>query len=207
MDKIIALACIFGWITIENVAYLLKGKHDLRAVSPYLDYLTKRKKDPLVREICKGIPNTIYRLEGVRPYGLGRFIFSHNKDFLNCLAYHGYRGGSLAFVRKNDLGADAKLGRFYWEFDTGHRDENQFIDQMQKYLPRKGERKQVVYILQHREGKPEGEEKRLQMYFDIAKKLTKKPNVFLGAAYSEFLKNGKLWNFRREEWTPSSKYL
>ncbi len=133
---------------------------------------------------------------------VGDHHFLHDSQLRDCLAKYlhdrnlnGIEQLSVSWIRENP---DAHLGNIYFEFDNGHMNDDQLIEKIRKnYTGQVAFR--VVFFMRHRYDDIEGEKRRLDKLFEIVRStLQKKPNRILGATYSGFLHDGKVFNLKGE---------
>jgi len=187
------------WSTPRSVAYFMAGRCDratLRAYSSELSEMQK-VKDSSLR--LKALRNQ----EGKRAYTLKAkylptFMFNHDaclRDVLGKLLHD--RGmAEVSFAKPSD----ASIHHYRLELDNGHMDMKQLGEKIMKHYTRpEMHRCQIVFIMRHREF-PHLEDRRLGMLFKLSKMTFKdKPNKVLGACYTKFLEDGKLFNRKGRE--------
>jgi hypothetical protein len=179
------------WATPRNVAYFVEGRCDDKIKSAYSSELSEmqRVKDRSLRlkRIKNQDDNHAYTLSAK---ALPTFLFNHDvcvRDVIGKFLHD--RGMQEVSFNKP---ADASILHYRFELDNGHMNESQLESKLLKrYANTNG---QVVFIMRHREC-PHLEVVRLQKVFDISEKLFRyKPNKVLGACYTEFLEDGRIYN-------------
>ncbi len=126
---------------------------------------------------------------------LPTFLFNHDICVRNVVGkfLHDRGAENVSFRRP----ADASILQYRFELDNGHMDDSQFEKKLLKHYANTNG--QVIFIMRHRE-RPDLESERLQKIFNISQKLFPyKPNKVLGACYTQFLKDGVLYNRKGKE--------
>jgi cystathionine beta-lyase family protein involved in aluminum resistance len=126
---------------------------------------------------------------------LPTFLFNHDvciRDVIGKFLHD--RGRQIVSFEQP---ADASILHYRFELDNGHMNDSQLEKKLVEHYTKTNV--QVVFIMRHREA-PQLEAKRLEKIFHISEKIFEdKPNKVLGACYSEFLDNGKIYNRKGKE--------
>ena len=120
------------------------------------------------------------------------------RDVLAKFIYdRGWQGITGLSTRRIPGNPDAHLGTIYFELDTGHEDDAELTRKLIGYSGSGAF--QVIFIMAHRFGVKELEEKRLEKILNLGNKvLGHKPNRILSATYHGFLANGQFYNLKGE---------
>ena len=189
------------WAVPSNIAYLIDGTYSPKLYLKYwdeMDEMTKTKRVQRLYRVRSQDKKSAFTVN-VNREDIGTQHYVHDISLRNCLARfffdRGMGGIEDLHFRKP---ADATLGNLFFEFDNGHMDEKQLRNKIGSYYGGKGSFR-VIFFMAHRT-EPALEYKRLEMLFDILKEVMyKKPNRVIGACYSQFLKDGKIYNLRGDE--------
>jgi hypothetical protein len=188
------------WATPDNICYLIKGDYDTELYRYYqkrLEEMTKiQNKDKALRKIRNKNGNVGYTLHRSKRKEITAYQYMHDRKLRNCSAkfenINGYNQIRL------DTMADAKSKGLYFELDNGSMNDDQLSEKIRNHYIGQGQFR-VVFWMSHIEGH-NNEVDRLDKLFSIVEKLLRhKPNRILANTYSEFLKTGKLYNFKKEE--------
>lgn len=183
------------WATPRNAAYFIEGKCNDKIMNAYSSELSEmqREKDSTLR--LKRIKNQDDKYAfTMQAKTLPTFLFNHDVCVRDMIGKFLHDQG-LQYV-SFERPADASIRHYRFELDNGHMNDSQLEEKLVKHYANTGG--QVVFIMRHREC-PRLEAKRLQKVFNISEKVFPgKPNKVLGACYTEYLKNGILYNRRGE---------
>ncbi len=144
--------------------------------------------------------HAVYGSPCTKKKDVGNHHFLHDNQLRDCLAkflhdrnLSGIEQLSVRWIRENP---DAHMENLYFEFDNGHMDDNQLADKIRNNYSGHGAYR-VVFFMRHRYDSIEGEKARLEKLFEIVRNISrKKPNRIVGATYSGFLQNGKIFNHK-----------
>jgi hypothetical protein len=191
-EKIILFADSVDWVTPTNIAILLYGENNavtMNRAKAQLHSMAKAKKPSLKKLPCKS--GAAFALKGSKRKYVGDFKFNHDTKLRNVLAKYGWKDGLTV---KGNHNADAQVGDLYFEMDNGYMDRKQLIEKMMIHYSKR-EKLQVLFIMCHKHDISELEQKRLDMLFSVSKEVFPyKPNRVLGCCYTDFLRNGKVFN-------------
>lgn len=187
------------WATPENISYLLHGESsrelNIKTGSTLFQMATRK-----VNGAIKKLPNhkyAVYADPQSKKKDKGTHNLDHDIKLRNVLGkfLHGKSIDGLSLKPP----ADATLRNIYFEMDNGHMNNGQLIEKIETHYKGKGQFR-VIFIMADRYDKPHLEEERLKKLFEILEKVMHhKPNRILGACYTKFLSDGKLYNLRGEE--------
>ena len=189
------------WVTPRNIIVLSLGHYRASeraniVIRNELAKLTKtRREPPLKRLPCDG--GAVYAYYYSRKKNIGTFKFAHDAKLRDCLAkflkdrnYEGIDEVSL------EPPSDARIGNLFFELDNGHMSPSLLEDKIRRYYSGPG-RYRVVFIMASRYLTLEEEQRRLEMIFDIIRRVyPHKPNRILAASYRQFLEDGMFYNFK-----------
>lgn len=193
------------WATAGNVCYFLTGrneKKEMDIVKAELWKMTRTKINPLKRPA-----NSLYAVFSyVRDY-VGMFKIAHDVKLRNCLGKFFSDNPDLLGELSLEPPADARTKDLYFEMDNGHMDDAQLADKIRTHYSGHGAFRVVFFMatkeFQHWKTKQhlkQLELKRLYMLFEIIKRvLPEKPNRILGASYTQYLEDGKIYNYKGRE--------
>lgn len=193
------------WITPDNASYLIDGTFSPQHYDKWqkkLEVMTKTKKSELaLKKVVNDNSNVAYAL---RTNGLNRltyFKYWHDRKLRNCIArlIYDHGNGWLGLSELHgfaDFQTDTPFGKFYFEFDNNTMNDDKLIDKIKSHYSGEGKYR-VIFFMGHRI--PELEQKRLEKLFEIVKNtLPSKKGRILGACYSQYLKDGKFYDWRNE---------
>lgn len=186
------------WATPDNVSYLLKGDYNTDLYKYYqkrLEEMTVTKnKDKALRKIRNGNGDIAYTMHASKRKSITRYQYMHERKLRNCLArFISLTGKDV----KLDYPADAKSQGLYFELDNGSMDNAQLSEKLSLHYSGQGQFR-VVFWMSHIEGH-NNEQDRLAKLFKIVENILRhKPNRILANTYTDYLKTGKLYNWRYE---------
>jgi hypothetical protein len=185
-----------SWATPENVAYFLEGRSDEKLYRRYCSELFEmtqvKNRELRLKRIQNQNGNHAFTFDAKLP----TFTYNHDVALRNVLGKYlhdreMYRADEVSFKQP----ADANIRHYRFELDNGHMTDEQLEEKISNHY-RKGDI-QAVFIMRSLYN---SEDARLKKIFDISEKLFyDQPNRILGACYSKFLNNGKLYNRKGEE--------
>jgi hypothetical protein len=186
------------WAVPSNIAYLIDGTYSHDLYVKYwdeLDEMTKTKRVQRLYRVRSQDKKSAFTVN-VNREDIGTQHYVHDISLRDCLARFFYDKG---MERIDDLHfrkpADATLGNLYFEFDNGHMDNKQLRNKIVSYYGGKGSFR-VIFFMAHRTD-PALEHRRIELLFKIVKDVLKqKPNRILGACYTKYLSDGKIYNLR-----------
>jgi len=192
------------WITPDNASYLIDGDFSptlYRKWQKTLEVMTfTQNKDKALRKVKNTGGSVAYTLYRSKRNGLPYNNYWHDRRLRNCMAKFIHTNGNHDL----DLNtyADTQAGSLYFEFDSGS-ETTELIDKIKRYYCGQGVCR-AIFFMAHRDNIERLEKNRLDYLFDIVAKLLRhKPNRVLANTYTSYLKTGKLYNFRREEKSPT----
>jgi hypothetical protein len=194
------------WATPRNVIILANGRYTTTGsavIRNELEKMTRTKRVMPLKKLHDQGKHAVYGSPCTKKKDVGTHQFLHDNQLRDCLAkfmhdrcMKGMEDLSVSRIRQNP---DAHLGNLYFEFDNGHMSDDQLIEKIQKHYCGYGAYR-VIFFMRHRYDNPDGEQARLEKLFEIVKSvLRKKPNRVLGATYSGYLRNGKIFNLKGQE--------
>lgn len=202
------------WATTTNLSYLLSGKCDRRnyaVVAAELNSMCRIKRREIRLKKLNHEFYTPYALALSSRHSLNRQHAEHDIKLRDCLGkYFHHCGHGLMDYLSLKTFADAMLtlntGSLYFEFDNGHMTRSQLTEKIRNHYAGKGAFRVIFWMAsaeyshyKHSQRINSLEEKRLNMLFEIIKhNLKDKPNRILGAKYHQYLKDGKIYNYREE---------
>ena len=189
------------WATTRNIIILANGSYTTSGaavIRSELEKMTRTKRVMRLKKLHDQGNHAVYGSPCTKKKDVGNHHFLHDNQLRDCLAKFLYDRNlndieqlSVRWIRENP---DAHLENIYFEFDNGHMNDDQLIEKIRKNYSSHGAYR-VVFFMRHRYDNTEGEKVRLEKLFEIARQtLRKKPNRILGATYSGFLQNGKVFN-------------
>ncbi len=196
------------WATASNIYHLFGGRIPLRDISSDLIKMTRCKNSDLKLRLLEEEVQ-VYAMASGKRKTVHHQHFRHDVRLRDCLAQYIFKNGwkILSTLAVNGF-ADAQQGQsMFFEMDNGTMAEDQLKDKIKKYYLRDGAYQVIFWMypkeyVYHRDVEriKALEQKRLEMLFDIVKKVLKtKPNRILANGYHDYLKDGKLYNYRMEE--------
>jgi hypothetical protein len=188
------------WATASNIYHLFGGKIPLRDISSDLKKMTNCKDRGLRLKVLDEEVQVYSMANNEKRRTVHHQHFKHDARLRDCLAKFCWNFEDLTI----DTFADAKEGKFYLEFDNGTMTSEQIEEKIKKHYKKAGAYQVIFWMypreyIYHRDVEriKALEQKRLEMLFEIVKKLLKdKPNRILGACYHTYLSDGKLYNYR-----------
>ena len=191
------------WSTVRNIIILANGRytsHGSAVIRNELEKMTRTKRIPALRKLHDQGKHAVYGSPYTQKKDVGNHHFLHDNQLRDCLAKFLYdrnlQGIEQLSVRKIRGNPDAHLGNIYFEFDNGHLNDDQLIAKIRNNYSGHGAFR-VIFFMRHRYDDPAGEQARLAKLFEIVKTtVPDKPNRILGATYTGFLENGKLFNLK-----------
>jgi hypothetical protein len=181
------------WALPRNLACFMEGNCNEAIIRKYSSELSEmmREKDRSLRL------KTITNQDGKRAYvmysyskPLPTFLFNHDACLRDVIGKFLHDRGMHEVSLKKP--ADASILHYCIELDNGHMDDSQLEKKLWDNYTRLNV--QVIFIIRHRE-LPHLEDKRLKKVFEVSKRVfPHKPNKVLGACYTAFLENGRLYN-------------
>lgn len=183
------------WATPSNVAYFIEGRCDARLRRRYASELSEmlrvKDREYRVRKVKNEAGQGAYTLK-VR--SLPGFKFNHDVALRDVLGKWLHDRGVKEISFKPP--ADATLGAYRFELDTGHMNLKQLEDKIEDHYF--SDPVQVLFFMKHRVN-PNLERERVRIIFDISQRMFfSKPNKLLAAGYSQYLSNGRLYNRKGE---------
>ena len=187
-----------GWANPTTICYLLEGKYTFTFYQRYKKemYVMRKTKDSALRlRLIRNEDGRSAFILASASVSLPRANYNHDSRLRNCLAKLIHENGFFDISVKRSF-YDAKAENLYFEFDSGCEDTRQLENKIKNNYCRDGAFR-VVFFMSSQYNNEKG---RLEKLFEISKNVLKnKPNRILGCCYSEFLKDGKLFNIKREE--------
>jgi hypothetical protein len=185
------------WATPSNISYLLDGQYDAMLYRKYEKELIEMTQTRYVSPLKK-----IGNNDGRRAFtymetrkDIGTHHFNHDTKLRNCIARFFYDYGMKDVSFKGT--ADATLGNIFFEFDNGHMNDDQLEEKLRTHYLGRGNYR-VVFFMSHRYNN-DLEKERLHKLSGLVKEVMyKKPNRILGACYSQYLKDGLIFNLKGE---------
>lgn len=189
------------WVTPANIAYLLEGRYDSKIYQKYFKELEEMTitRHGALRKIKNGDGMTGFTSSEVRNH-IPTYLYNHDVALRNCVARflfdRGHQGIGIASVKRIKGNPDAHIGNVYFEFDNGGEGTAELSKKINRY---NGDgRFRVIFFMKNRDN-AELDHTRLNKLFEIIKKvMKKKPNRILGACYTQYLQDGKVYNLRGE---------
>lgn len=197
-----------NWATARNIDILLNGKvTNSQTLRVELGDMVNDIKNPDLKLKClhNSIGRAVYAMHRYhKNYVAEGNHFIHDCRLRDCLAkyVHNHGNGYLALMHLKPP-ADATTERLdntnlYFEMDNGYQNADALADKIRTHYSKDGAY-QVIFFMADREGKPHLEKARLDKLFEIViKTLPKKKGRVLGACYSQYLLDGKLYNWKDE---------
>ena len=155
-----------------------------------------QNKDKALRKIRNANGAIAYTLYKSKKKSITSYQYWHDRKLRNCLA----RFANINGYNQIQLGtyADAHAPGIMFELDNGTEAEAEITDKIRNYYSGQGQFR-AIFWMSHIEGH-NNEQDRLKKIFDIvAKVLHHKPNRVLANTYTDYLKSGNLYNYRREK--------
>lgn len=188
-------ACPRHFVIIKNGAYTNKK------TLPILVELARMARLGFVKRLNHKRSEAVYATTDCKRYDVGSGNkFDHDSNLRDCIArfLHDHLGYEVRI--KNDKNADALVEKegscIYFEMDRGNEDEEQIKKKFSNYSDKGNYR--VIFFMATRYS-TDNEHKRLEKLFELIGKLMyKKPNRIIGACYSQYLRDGKIYNLRGE---------
>jgi hypothetical protein len=190
------------WCNPRNVSILIYGDPTQYnwADTELIEMVNAKRVSPAdsVKRLTN-IRHHIFATPSSKKKDKGDFNIEHDIKLRDVIAKHlflnRWEGLGTVSVQRIAGNPDAHIGRLYFELDNGHEDDSQLSEKLKRYSGKGAF--QVAFIMAHRYGDRDLESKRLAKLFDLSKKILRhKPNRILGAAYSEYLENGRLSTFK-----------
>jgi hypothetical protein len=186
------------WVTPENISFLLYGENNanLRNDADFvLGRMTTAKKLEKRLKMLGNDYEKIYALADNPKHAKGNRNLKHDVKLRNVLAVM-----KPEKCQCNKIGADADIeingDKFFLEFDNGHEDEAFLRNKLLTHYGGEGKFR-VIFIMASRDG--EKEQTRFDKLFKIVESsLKNKKGRVLGAMYSQYLIDRKLYNWRGE---------
>lgn len=203
-DKIRDFLRSVDWAVAENLCNYIYGynhpviKNDIESE---LFEMTKVKNK---EKHIKYLPNERYH---VFAYGRsdkkkkGLQNIEHDIKLRNCLGVYFKKRDIEILTMDNRKRADAYADGIFFEFDNGHMTADQLEEKIKTHYLERGAYQVIFWMAtaEHTENIKNLEQNRLNMLFDIIKKVLRdKPNRILGACYHSYLEDGKLYNLKGE---------
>ena len=193
------------WSTVRNIIILANGRytsHGSAVIRSELEKMTRTKRVPPLRKLHDQGNHAVYGSSYTKKKDVGSHHFLHDTYLRDCLVKFLYdrnlKGIEELSTRRIRENPDAHLGNIYFEFDSGHMNDDQLISKIQRNYSNDGAFR-VIFFMKHRYNNPAGEHARLAKLFELVKRtLPHKPNRILGATYTGYLTNGKIFNLK---WT------
>lgn len=190
------------WATPKCFIILGAGKYTTRGTVPIRVDLCKMSQMGAIRKLSQRRREAVYASVNSKRYDVGcGNRFDHDVRLRECLAkYFHDHAIDLKFLKlENDKHADAYFNdgktRLYFEFDNGNEDEAQLREKFQKYYKDEGKYR-VIFFMASRYNQ---EQSRLDKLFNIVEgEMKGLTGRILGACYSQYLENGKVYNLRGE---------
>ncbi len=195
------------WASVSNLCYLLTGRNERREhniLHVELNRMMKTKNPDIRLNRINHEYYSIYKLAREEKNNINRQHPLHEIRLRDCLGkyFHGKDFEGLSVPNTYD----AHYQNICFEFDNGNMSKDQLIDKIKRHYTGKGIFQVIFWMAtaeyahwKTKENIKRLENNRLIMLFDILKETMKeKPNRILGASYSQFLEDGKLFNMRRE---------
>jgi len=189
------------WAGPRSVSILIHGHAgEYNWADTELAEMTATKRQPPIKRLIS--QHRIFATPETRKKDKGEYLLEHDLKLRDVLARHlyatGYRGIDQVSVRHIPGNPDGHIGSLYFELDNGHEDDRQLTEKLLRFSGAGAF--QVIFVVAHRYGIKDLEEKRLEKILNLGNKvLGHKPNRILSATYHGFLENGHLYNLRREE--------
>ena len=195
------------WATSHAICYLLNGHVERNsAIITRIDILkmvNSKRCEKLKRLPCPY--GAVYAKPHTTKNRVGSSMFDHDDKLRQCLAKYLRVNGThhLAYLDLHKP-ADANIGNIHFEMDNGNMTPRQLREKIVKYYLKPGEY-QVIFFMaspykdhwRAMERIVADEQRRLDILFNLTKELLPhKPNRVRGASYHQFLKDGKLYNFK-----------
>ncbi len=167
--------------------------------------MMRTKKTPIRLERISHEYYSIYKLATDPKSHVNKQHAFHDIRLRDCLGKL-FHNEDITNLKISNTG-DAEAGGVYFEMDNGHMNEDQLRDKIQRYYSGKGKFIVIFWMAtaeyahwKTKENIKRLEKNRLNMLFDILKEtMREKPNRILGACYSQFLEDGKLYTMKGDE--------
>ena len=188
------------WATANSLCLLGYGdtsKYQVTVAELYK--MTKTKRVPPLKHFKNDMGYAVFAQPDTKRKGIGDQRFIHDMRLRECLGRYLFdrnlEGIDELTIQEDEKRADARLGKIYFEFDNGRMADEQLEEKIRTRYSGRGN-VQVIFWMASRYHE-ELEEKRLEKLFEICKKvLYDKPNRVIGATYSGFIRDGKLYNYK-----------
>jgi hypothetical protein len=194
-----------NWATVQNIDLLMNGK--ITKSMPLrvdLGDMTEIVNPELALKRLRNLyGSAVYSMKDYNRQDIGASPkFFHDCYLRDCLAkfLHGkeFDFSNLLIKGSPDATITGKE-TLYFEFDNGHQDKKMLADKLQTHYLKDGSYR-VIFFMGDREKKAHLEKARLDKLFEIVKTaLPKKKGRILGACYSQYLIDGKIYNWKGEE--------
>ncbi len=165
--------------------------------------MTRTKRVLSLKKLYDYGGHAVYGSPCTKKKDIGSHHFLHDNRLRDCLAKflndRNLKGIEQLSIGRTEINPDAYIGNLYFEFDNGHMDDDQLSDKIRNNYSGNGAFR-VIFFMRHRYDDPEGEIRRLDKLFEIIKKtLPSKKGRVIGACYSQYLKDGAIYNVKGDK--------
>ena len=194
------------WATVPAIALLIfgvKNKESMIQANAILTRMNKSVQNPIKRLDCAQA--VVYAHGGNPKNRIGTVYFNHDSKLRECLARYVFDNGEDAIGKISMKPPfDASIGTLRFEFDNGNMTSKQLKEKILKHFTKKDGEQAIFFmaspnkaVSRHMDRVITDEKRRIEKLFSLVRELLPfKPNKVMATSYEEYLRDGKLYNFK-----------